>query len=228
MDTNFKSILARASSDVYNVSQNRRSIGEYQYLPGISGERTAVYSAPDRTIVAHRGLTNDRNDIFNTFGRVMIGRQIGPQRLQDAHQVAHSVIKLGKSLHHTGHSLGGATARIIAKQRREPNTTFNRWTGFIQNPENARASKRCKEGSLESHCHNTTDIYNPQDIATARIQHDYGIKEKRQAKAPYSILSGGPLKTHSPAQFQGSGDKKRKKSHPQQKLLDLAMKTIQR
>ena len=176
--SNFKSILAQASGDVYNQSALRRSIDEYQYQPSLSGPRTAVYEGKERTIVSHRGLTLDRNDAWNTFGRIMIGKEIGPQRLKDAHKVAHSAIKLRKPIHHTGHSLGGSTARIIAKQRREPNTTFNRWTGFIQNPENARASKRCKEGSLESHCHNTTDIYNPQDIATARIQHDYGIKEK--------------------------------------------------
>ena len=159
----------------------------------------------------------------------MIGRPISKQRLQDAHNVAHSAIKLGKPLHHTGHSLGGSTARKIARDRKEPNTTFNRWTGFAMSSENAKLTKRCKAGSLEPHCHNTTDIYNPQDIATARIQHDYGIKEKRQAKAPYTLLSSGPLKVHSGAQFiEGSGKKKRKKDHPQQKLLDLAYQTIQR
>jgi hypothetical protein len=188
-----------------------------------------VYSGPDKTIVAHRGLTPDRNDAWNTFGRVMIGRQIGPQRLQDAHNVAHSAIKMGKFLHQTGHSLGGQVAWKVARDRKEPNTTFNRWAGFVQNPENAKLSKRCKAGSSEPHCSNTTDIYNPQDIATTRIQHDYGIKEKREAEPPFTILSGGPLKVHSSQQFiEGSGKNRRKKDHPQQKLLDLAYQTIQR
>ena len=110
-------------------------------------------------------------------------------------------------------------ARKVARDRKEPNTTFNRWAGFVMNSENAKATKRCKAGSLEPHCSNSRDVFNPQDIATTRIQHDYGIKEKRQAKAPYSILSGGPLKTHSAAQFQGSGDKKRKKSYLHRKIL---------
>ena len=79
--SNFKSILAQASGDVYNQSALRRSIDEYQYMPSISGPRTAVYSGPDKTIVAHRGLTLDRNDAWNTFGRVMIGRPISKQRL---------------------------------------------------------------------------------------------------------------------------------------------------
>ena len=97
------------------------------------------------------------------------------------------------------------------------------------NSENAAATKRCKAGSQAPHCHNTTDIYNPQDVATLRINSDYGKKERREAKAPYTLLSSGPLKVHSGAQFiEGSGKKHKKRGHPQQKLLDLAMKTIQR
>ena len=97
------------------------------------------------------------------------------------------------------------------------------------NPENAKATKRCKAGSLESHCHNSLDVYNPQDIATSRITSSYGLKERREPKPPYTLLSSGPLKVHSGAQFiEGSGKKKRKKDHPQQKLLDLAYQTIQR
>ena len=81
------------------------------------------------------------------------------------------------------------------------------------NSENAKATKECKQGSQKPHCHNTTDIYNPQDIATVRIQSDYGFKEKREAKPPYTLLSSGPLKVHSGAQFiEGSGKKKRKKT----------------
>ena len=227
--SNFKSILAQASGDVYNQSALRRSIDEYQYMPSISGPRTAVYSGPDKTIVAHRGLTPDRNDAWNTFGRVMIGRQIGPQRLQNAHNVAHSAIKLGKPLHQTGHSLGGQVARKVARDRQEPNTTFNRWAGFVMNPENAKATKECRQGSQKPHCHNTLDVYNNQDIATMRINSDYGTKERRIAKHPYS-LSSGSLKVHSGKQFEGggSGKKTRKKDqdHPQQKLLNLAMRTL--
>ena len=226
--SNFKSILAQAATDVYNQSALRRSIDDYQYCPFLSGERMAVYEGPNKTIVAHRGLTPDRNDAWNTFGRVMVGRPIGPQRIQDAHNVAHSAIKLGKSLHHTGHSLGGATARKIARDRKEPNTTFNRWTGFVQTAENAKLSKRCKAGSSEPHCSNTTDIFNPQDVATLRINSDYGQKERREAKPPYTILSGGPLQVHQARQFEGGGKKKSKKSHPQQALLDLALKTLKK
>jgi len=228
--SNFTSILARASVDVYSQSALRRSIDDYQYRPSLSGPRTAVYEGKDKTIVAHRGLTPDRNDAWNTFGRVMNGKPIGPQRLQDAHNVAHRAIKLGKPLHQTGHSLGGQVARKVARDRKEPNTTFNRWAGFVQNPENAKLSKRCKAGSLEPHCHNTLDVYNGQDIAVARINSDYGTKERREAKPLYSLLSSGPLKVHSAKQFEGSGKKKRKKyqNHPQQKLLDLAYQTIQR
>jgi len=191
MDTNFKSILARASSDVYNVSQNRRSIAEYQYLPGMSGETTAVYSSLDKTIVAHRGLTPDRNDVWNTFGRVMNGFQIGPQRLAKAHQVANDAAKLGRPLMQTGHSLGGQVARKVARDRGEANTTFNRCAGLISNPENDRATKECKQGSSKPHCSNSLDIFNPQDVATLRINSDYGQKERREAKAPYTTLSGG-------------------------------------
>ena len=93
-------------------------------------------------------------------------------------------------------------------------------------PENAQATKECKQGSRKPHCSNTTDIYNPQDVATLRINSDYGNKEKRPAKAPYTLLSSGPLKVHSGKQFEGSGKKKRKKDHPQQKLLDLAYQTM--
>ena len=223
--SNFKSILAQAAGDVYNQSALRRSIDEYQYQPSISGPRTAVYSGPTRTIVSHRGLTLDRNDALNT-GRVMIGRPISKQRLQDAHNVAHSAIKLGKPLHQTGHSLGGQVARKVARDRQEPNTTFNRWAGFKMNRENRVATQECKQGSRKPHCSNTTDIYNPQDVATMRINSDYGTKERREAKQPYTILSGGPLKVHSGKQFEGSGKKHKKGGHPQQKLLNLAYQTI--
>jgi len=214
---------------VYNVSYNRRSIGEYQYLPGISGERTAVYSGPDKTIVAHRGLTPDRNDAWNTFGRVMNGFQIGPQRLAKAHQVANGAAKLGRPLVQTGHSLGGAVSRKIARDRGgENNVTFNRWGGILQNRENVKATKECKQGSQKPHCLNTIDIYNPSDIATMLTKSDYGIKEEKKAIPPYTILSGGPLKVHGTTQFQGSGKKTSKKSHPQQALLDLALKTLKK
>ena len=113
----------------------------------------------------------------------------------------------GKPLHQTGHSLGGQVSRKVARDRGEANPTFNRWAGLFSNPENARATKECKQGSQKPHCTNTTDIYNPQDVATLRINSDYGIKERREAKAPYTILSGGPLKVHQTKQFEGSGKK---------------------
>ena len=81
-------------------------------------------------------------------------------------------------------------------------------------------------------CHNTMDLYNPGDMAAARINSDYG------RKLGVGTASGNPLARHAVSQFQTpqgaapqgatsgqeGGKKKRKASsdHPQQMLLDLA------
>ena len=229
--SNFKAILAQASSDVYSSPNFRRStLGEYDYRPNLSGPKTAVYSSDSKTIVAHRGMVvNDLDDLNNTFARVMYGREIAPKRLKNAHTVSQNAAALGKPIHHTGHSLGGTTARKVARERGEPSTGFNRWTGLTQTRENRQATKRCKQGSTEPHCSNTVDVFNPQDIATMRINSDYGVKIRQKPEKPFTLLRGGPLGVHSISQFTGGKKKSPKDSpHPQQKLLDLALKTIRK
>ena len=230
--SNFKNTLARAALDVYAPSQSRRAIDSFQYYPWISGPKTGVYSNATQTIVAHRGmLANDAEDIKNV-ARVGVGMGVGKDRLERAAAVTAHARSLGKPITHTGHSLGGATARKTARDKGDPNTTFNRYTGFMLDSENAAASKRCRAGSMEPHCSNTTDFYNPQDIAaTARIKADYGEKVPIKAQKGYRLLPNGPIAVHSAQQFVGSGCKKKKpaaRQHPQQKLLDLAYQTMNR
>ena len=233
--SNFKNTLARAALDVYAPSQSRRAIDSFQYYPWISGPKTGVYSNATQTIVAHRGmLANDAEDIKNV-ARVGVGMGVGKDRLERAAAVTAHARSLGKPITHTGHSLGGATARKTARDKGDPNTTFNRYTGFMLDSENAAASKRCRAGSMEPHCSNTTDFYNPQDIAAARIKADYGEKVPVRAERGYRLMPNGPIAVHSAQQFTqagtgqvGSGSKKKKPAHPQQKLLDLAYQTMKR
>ena len=79
---------------------------------------------------------------------------------------------------------------------------------------------------MRKHCHNTEDVFNPYDVATARINHDYGTKTRAKPEPPYTILSGGPLKVHG-GKFAGRG-KKKAKAHRQQALLDLAYSTLKK
>ena len=61
--SNFKAVLAKASADVYNKPSFRTDIGEHRYYPSLSGPKTGVYSGPQQTIVAHRGMTFNIDDI---------------------------------------------------------------------------------------------------------------------------------------------------------------------
>jgi hypothetical protein len=234
--SNFKALLAQAASDVYSSPNFRRSSlgGEYDYRPNLSGPKTAVYAGDTRTVVAHRGMVgNDLDDLNNTFARTMYGRELASKRLQSAHAVSRNAAALGKPVHHTGHSLGGTTARKVARDRGEASTGFNRWTGLAQTRENRQATQRCRQGSREPHCSNTEDVFNPQDVATMRINHDYGVKTRAKPVPPFTLIRGGPLGAHNIAQFTGGGKKGPRKAskaapHPQQKLLDLALSVAKR
>ena len=68
------------------------------------------------------------------------------------------------------------------------------------NRENSAATKACKAGTGGPECHNTTDLYNPGDLATARITSDYG------RKLGVGTATGGPLARHAVSQFQTPQD----------------------
>ena len=217
-------MLAAAASNVYENPLARRLSGTH-YHSHLSGPRTGVYETPTQVIVSHRGTVPTDLQDLNEDRRIMFGQMMSDTRLKPAREVAQRASQLGKPLHHVGHSLGGAVARKVSRDRGEPNTTFSRYTGFRMNPENKAATKRCKEGSSEQHCHTTTDFYNPQDIASVRIRSDYGNKKPLEHDAP-RLFRNGPLATHGIQQYQGKG--KSKKVHPQQKLLDLALQTVRK
>ena len=216
-------MLAKAAAAVYDKPLVRTDIDGFKYHSMLSGPRTAVYEGPNRTIVSHRGTVPTDFEDLNNDRRIMFGSEVGEKRLQAAHQVARNASTLGTALHHTGHSLGGAVARKVSRDRKEVNTTFSRYTGFRMNPENKAASKRCAQGSSEQHCRSTVDFFNGQDVASVRIKADYGVKKPLENDAP-RFFRDGPLKTHGIAQYQ-QGRGTQKKKHPQQKLLDLALKT---
>ena len=218
--------LAAASYDPQNV---RTDVGLYSYDNSISGPRTAVYHGPKGTVVAHRGtVPSDGSDVASD-AKIAMGYLPKKSRLAAAAGVsqaaAASAQRHGGAIVHTGHSLGGAVARKIGRDRGEPNVTFNRYTGAMPNSENRRASKACKKGRGGPECHNTSDYYNKRDVAVLRIGSDYGKKH------PTGTATGGPLSLHAVKQFQtpeqqGMGMKKKRQrvdgDHPQQALMDLA------
>lgn len=209
---------ANLAQESYIDSNFRNDVGSYKYHEDISGPYTAVFSNPTETVVSHRGTKiNDLNDVYND-ARIMAGYPVGQQRLDRAKTVTEKASKLGKPVKHTGHSLGGAVARKVSRDRGESNTTFNRFTGMTPNSENWNATKKCKANPNQHPCNNTTDVYNKSDyLATTRVNSDYGRKVPIQGS---SFLSG-PIQAHGMKQFTGKG---KKKSHPQQKLMDLALK----
>jgi len=219
---NFRQTLANASSNAYLAVSDRPGIGSWSYQDQISGPRTAVYNDGSRTIVAHRGTVwTDPQDVYND-GRIAVGMPVGDKRISTAHEVSRKAKALGNPIHHTGHSLGGATSRRVARERGESNTTFNRYTGLRPNAANRMATLKCKQGGQEPHCFNTEDVYNPQDVAALRVKADYGRKTPQAPTDEYKVLKRGPVAAHSVQQFTGKG--KGKKIHPQQKLMDLALK----
>ena len=211
-----------------------KSVSQFKYIPEISTLRTAAFQGPTGGVIAHRGtVPSDAADV-RSDGRIALGFLPKQDRLQSAMNVSQTAAaQLRGPLLHTGHSLGGAVARKVARDRGEGNVTFNRYTGSMLNRENKRASVACKQGTGGPECHNSTDVYNPGDVATARIKSDYG------RKLATGTATGGPLARHAVSQFQtpqggaqqeGAGSRKKQKrrpsagEHPQQALLDLAYK----
>ena len=233
--SNFHQSLAGLAAESYAAPEQRKTIGQFKYIPEISTFRTAAFQGPTGGVIAHRGtVPSDAADV-RSDGRIALGFLPKEDRLQSAMNVSQAAAaQLRGPLLHTGHSLGGAVAvaRKVARDRGEHNVTFNRYTGSTLNRENKQASAACKQGTGGPECHNTTDVYNPGDIAVARIGSDYG------RKLATGTATGGPLARHAVAQFQtpqgstqqeGSGKKKQKRrpsagEHPQQALLDLAYK----
>ena len=229
--SNFHQNLANLAAESYTAPNQRKSVGQFKYVPEISTLRTAAFQGPTGGVIAHRGtVPSDAADV-RSDGRIALGFLPKQDRLQSAMNVSQAAAaQLRGPLLHTGHSLGGAVARKVARDRGEGNVTFNRYTGSMLNRENKRASAACKQGTGGPECHNSTDVYNPGDVATARIKSDYG------RKLATGTATGGPLARHAVSQFQtpqgstqqeGSGKKKRRPSageHPQQALLDLAYK----
>ena len=229
--TNFHQRLADLSAESYENPTQRQDVGQYRYIPEISTLRTAAFQGPGGGgVIAHRGTVPSDTADVRSDGRIALGFLPKQDRLQSAMNVSQAAAaQLRGPLLHTGHSLGGAVARKTARDRGEHNVTFNRYTGTMLNRENSAATKACKAGTGGPECHNTTDLYNPGDLATARITRDYG------RKLGVGTATGGPLSRHAVSQFQTpqdvgqvGGKKKRKASsdHPQQTLLDLAYKSM--
>jgi len=229
--------LAQMSGAAYHSVGNRPDIGQYEARAHLAGPRTAVFEGPNDVVIAHRGTVwSDFQDVADD-ARIAIGNQIGKKRISDATRISKAAQKFGKPISHTGHSLGGAVARKVARDRGQPNTTFSRWTGLSMNPENKSYSKQCSQGRDYAFCNNTTDYYNSHDMATSLITQDYGKKKRSnaQSRGMQADHALEQFATPAPAAaqesiFAGSGrfvvkkPAKEKVEHPQKDLLALALK----
>jgi len=157
--SNFHQNLANLAAESYAAPNQRKSVGQFKYVPQISTERTAAFEGPNGSVIAHRGtVPSDAADV-RSDGRIALGFLPKEDRLQSAMNVSQAAAaQLRGPLMHTGHSLGGAVARKVARDRGEHNVTFNRYTGTMLNRENQRASAACKQGTGGPECHNTTDV----------------------------------------------------------------------
>lgn len=226
--------LAQMSSAAYNPVGNRPDVGQYEARAHLAGPRTAVYEGPNDVVIAHRGTVwSDMQDIVDD-ARIAIGNPVGKKRIADASRITKAAQKFGKPIQHTGHSLGGAVARKVARDQGQPNTTFSRWTGLSMNTENAAATKHCNEGKNYAYCNNTIDYFNQNDLATSNINADYGRKIKSKQTQSMGIKQNHGLEqftnTQNSSNFEGSGNfvvkkpRKEKEEHPQKQLMDLALK----
>ena len=229
--SNFHQRLADLAAESYAAPDQRKTIGQFKYIPQISTLRTAVFQGPTGGVIAHRGtVPSDAADVHSD-GRIALGFLPKQDRLQSTMNVSQAAAaQLRGPLMHTGHSLGGAVARKVARDRAEGNVTFNRYTGTMLNQENKQASAACKQGTGGPECHQTTDVYNPGDAAVMRIKSDYGRKLAGAATGGSSLMAHHAVSQfqtpQGSAQQEGSGVKRKRRppagEHPQQALLDLA------
>ena len=116
--SNFHQRLADLAAESYAALDERRTIGQYKYVPEISTLRTAAFQGPTGGVIAHRGtVPSDAADV-RSDGRIALGFLPKQDRLQSAMNVSQAAVaSLRGPLLHTGHSLGGAVARKVARDR---------------------------------------------------------------------------------------------------------------
>lgn len=142
-----RAIDVKLAEETYKTTP-AQEIDGYKLDTGLSKDsgKTLVYHNPDTndTIVAHRGTKlSDKNDLKND-AKILIGTYKDSKRVKNATEITDAAAEKYKDSHisHTGHSLGGTTADIVAAKRGHDVYVYNPGTSPIFNAGKKTKGKR--------------------------------------------------------------------------------------
>lgn len=116
---------AACAQDVYSQPFQRKWFPPFAY---VGGEETwGLWTYQDQGILAFRGTVASLDDIYND-AQIAANMQCSFDRVGSSIQLLKSIFKIYPSIkvfETTGHSLGGAIARCVAKSFNFPSVNFN-------------------------------------------------------------------------------------------------------